>query len=50
MSQVQPGDVMDCTIEGIGRMQVAVAKDWFSQGPARDGGALGRPRDAARSY
>ena len=50
VSQVQPGDVMDCSIEGIGRMRVAVARDWFSQAPARDGGALGRPRDAARSY
>ena len=50
VSQVQPGDLMDCAIEGIGRMQVAVARDWFSQEPARDGGALGRPRETARSY
>ena len=50
VSQVQPGDVMDCAIEGIGCMQVRVARDWFSQEPARDSGVLGRPRESARSY
>ena len=50
VSQVQPGDVMDCEIEAIGRMHVSVAKAWFSEAPAADGGALTRPRDAARSY
>jgi 2-keto-4-pentenoate hydratase/2-oxohepta-3-ene-1,7-dioic acid hydratase in catechol pathway len=47
---VQPGDVMDAEIEGIGRMRVGVAKTWFSQAPAADGGALTRPRETARSY
>ena len=47
---VQPGDVMDCEIEGIGRMRVAAAKVWFSEQPARDGGALNKPRDQARAY
>ena len=50
VSQVQPGDVMDCEIEAIGRMHVSVAKAWFSEAPAVDGGALTRPRDVARSY
>ena len=50
VSQVQPGDVMDCEIESIGRMHVGVAKAWFSEAPAADGGALTRPPDAASSY
>jgi 2-keto-4-pentenoate hydratase/2-oxohepta-3-ene-1,7-dioic acid hydratase in catechol pathway len=50
VSQVQPGDVMDCEIEAIGHMQVRVAKDWFSLQPARDGGALNKPRETARAY
>ena len=50
VSPVLPGDVMDCVIERIGRMQVSVAKAWFSEAPAADGGALTRPRDGARSY
>ena len=50
VSQVQPGDVMDCEIEGLGRMHVSVAKSWFSQAPAADGGALARPRPATQSY
>jgi 2-keto-4-pentenoate hydratase/2-oxohepta-3-ene-1,7-dioic acid hydratase in catechol pathway len=50
VSQVAPGDVIDCEIETIGRMHVGVAKAWFSEAPAADGGALARPRDAARSY
>ena len=50
VSQVRPGDVMDCEIEAIGRMHVGVARAWFSEAPAADGGALARPRDAARSY
>ncbi len=47
---VQPGDVMDCVIEGIGAMRVSVASDWFSRAPAADGGVTGRPRETARSY
>jgi 2-keto-4-pentenoate hydratase/2-oxohepta-3-ene-1,7-dioic acid hydratase in catechol pathway len=50
VSQVAPGDVMDCRIDGIGSMQVRVASDWFSDEPARDEGVLGRPREAARAY
>ena len=49
VSQVSPGDVMDCEIDTIGRMHVGVAKTWFSQAPAADGGAAARPREA-RSY
>lgn len=49
VSQVRPGDVMDCEIENIGRMHVGVAKAWFSEEPAADGGAASRPREA-RSY
>ena len=49
VSQVSPGDVMDCEIETIGRMHVGVAKTWFSQAPAADGGAAMRPRET-RSY
>ena len=49
VSQVAPGDVMDCEIETIGRMHVGVAKAWFSEEPAADGGAASRPREA-RSY
>ena len=47
---VQPGDVMDVEIEGIGRMRVEVAKAWFSPEPARDGGALNKPPGRARAY
>ena len=47
---VQPGDVMDCEIEAIGAMRVVVARDWFSQAPAADGGVIDRPREPARSY
>ena len=47
---VHPGDVMDCAIEGIGAMRVAVARDWFSRTPAADGGVIDRPRETARSY
>jgi len=50
VSQVLPGDVMDCEIEGVGRMHVSVARTWFSQAPAADGGALERPHEAARRY
>jgi 2-keto-4-pentenoate hydratase/2-oxohepta-3-ene-1,7-dioic acid hydratase in catechol pathway len=50
VSQVQPGDVMDCEIEQIGRMRVGVAKAWFSPAPAADGGAAARPREGGRSY
>jgi 2-keto-4-pentenoate hydratase/2-oxohepta-3-ene-1,7-dioic acid hydratase in catechol pathway len=48
VSQVLPGDVMDCEIEYIGRMHVGVAKAWFSEEPAADGGAASRPREARR--
>ncbi len=47
---VQPGDVMDCAIEGIGSIRVAVASEWFSHAPAADGGVISRPREPARSY
>ena len=47
---VRPGDVMDCAIEGIGAMRVAVAGDWFSRAPAADGGVIDRPREPAPSY
>jgi 2-keto-4-pentenoate hydratase/2-oxohepta-3-ene-1,7-dioic acid hydratase in catechol pathway len=50
VSQVQPGDLMDVSIERIGRMQVKVAKDWFSDKPAEDGGALTRRHEQARVY
>ncbi len=50
VSQVQPGDVMDCEIQGVGSMRVRVARDRFSQAPAQDGGAAGRPIETARSY
>ncbi len=50
VSQVRPGDVMDCEIEAVGRMHVSVCGTWFSEAPAADGGALARPRDVARSY
>ena len=50
VSPVQPGDRMDVEIESIGRMQIGVAKAWFSENPAADGGALNRPRETARSY
>ena len=42
VSPVQPGDVMECFIEGVGRMRIGVARDWFSLEPARDNGALGK--------
>jgi|WetSurMetagenome_2_1015567.scaffolds.fasta_scaffold106779_2 2-keto-4-pentenoate hydratase/2-oxohepta-3-ene-1,7-dioic acid hydratase in catechol pathway len=50
VSQVQPGDVMDAEIQGVGRMQVRVAKDWFSLEPARDNGAPGRAPERAKAY
>lgn len=30
VSQVNPGDVMEAEIEGIGRMQIAIARDWVT--------------------
>ena len=50
VSQVQPGQVMEASIEGIGRMTVRIAADWFSLEPARDGGAAERKHAAARNY
>ena len=47
---VQPGDVMDCEIEGIGAMRVSVAREWFSGEAARDGGAPSRAAQVARGY
>ena len=42
VSQVRPSEVMEAYIETIGRMRVQVADAWFSEEPARDGGALTR--------
>ena len=50
VSQVQPGEVMEAYIENIGRMPVKVADTWFSQQPARDGGALERKQEQPRAY
>lgn len=50
VSQVAPGDVMDCEIERIGRMRVRVSKDWFSLEPAKDNGAAGRTTRQTRVY
>jgi 2-keto-4-pentenoate hydratase/2-oxohepta-3-ene-1,7-dioic acid hydratase in catechol pathway len=50
VSQVRPGDLMTAAIAGIGRMQVRVAGDWFSDRPAEDGGALVRRRGQGGTY
>jgi len=50
VSQVRPGDVMEAYIETIGRMRVKVADAWFSEEPARDGGAPQRKQAQLRAY
>jgi 2-keto-4-pentenoate hydratase/2-oxohepta-3-ene-1,7-dioic acid hydratase in catechol pathway len=50
VSQVQPGDVMEARIDGVGAMTVKVADDWFSREPARDGGAAARKHEGQRVY
>ncbi len=50
VSQVMPGDVMEAYVEGIGAMQVGVARDWFSTRSAEDGGATTKTNDQPRAY
>jgi 2-keto-4-pentenoate hydratase/2-oxohepta-3-ene-1,7-dioic acid hydratase in catechol pathway len=50
VSQVMPGDVMDCSIQGIGEMRIAVAREWFSDTPAADGGAAEKRHEQTRVY
>jgi 2-keto-4-pentenoate hydratase/2-oxohepta-3-ene-1,7-dioic acid hydratase in catechol pathway len=50
VSQVLPGQLMEAAIEGIGAMEVRIAKDWFSQKAASDGGATAKKHEQARVY
>ena len=50
VSQVMPGDVMEAKVQSIGSMRVKVAREWFSQEPARDKGDIGQAHEQARAY